>query len=207
MKNESLNRRQIQAIATKKKIFETARQLVLEYGFENISVDAIADAAGVSKGTFYVHFESKDALAAALIDEGTNTIDMNYKAFLADLPDQNPVLDTIILLTEKISEIITMKIGLENIRVLYKAHLAKTINTAPAMSYNRELYKLLTEVIKKGVRQGELRDDIPIEALSRHLILAIRGITYEWCIRYPDFDLKKQILEHFNILLYGLKKH
>lgn len=206
MKKANLNKRQIQAIATRKKIYETARQLILKHGFDQISVDMITEAAGVSKGAFYVHFESKDALAAYLVEECTNAADMDYKAFLANLPGNTSVFDALILLAERISELIAANIGLENIRVLYKAHLAKTADTTPAMSYNRELYKIIDELLKTGVPRGEIRDDIPVESLSRHLILAIRGITFEWCIRYPDFDLKEQITEHFKILLYGLKK-
>jgi len=206
MKNTSLGKRQLQAMETRKKIYETARQLILEHGFEHVSVDLIAEAAGVSKGTFYVHFESKDALAAALIEEYTNTVDMDYKALMAGLPENTSVDDAIILLSERISDVIADNIGLENIRVLYKAHLAKTVNTTPAMSYNRELYKLFAELLQTGIFRGDIRDDISVESLSRHLILAIRGIVFEWCIRYPDFDLKEQIKEHFKILIYGIKK-
>ncbi|MDD4296948.1 MAG: TetR/AcrR family transcriptional regulator [Ruminiclostridium sp.] len=206
MKMKSMSKRKLQAMETKKKIFETAQHLVLEHGFENVSVDSIVKAADVSKGTFYVHFESKDALAAALVYEYTNTTDKDYKSFLTSLPDQNSVFDTLLLLAEEITEFIATNIGLENMRVLYKAHLTKTINTTPAMSYDRDLYKMFTEVLERGIRQSELREDIPVEFLSKHLIMAIRGITYEWCIRFPDFDLKKQVQEHFKILLYGLKK-
>jgi len=206
MKNTSLGKRQLQAMETRKKIYETARQLILEHGFEHVSVDLIAEAAGVSKGTFYVHFESKDALAAALVEEYTNTVDMDYKALMAGLPENTSIDDAIILLSERISDVIADNIGLENIRVLYKAHLAKTVNTTPAMSYNRELYKLFAELLQTGISRGDIRDDISVESLSRHLILAIRGIVFEWCIRYPDFDLKEQIKEHFKILLYGIKK-
>ena len=206
MKMKSMSKRKLQAMETKKKIFETAQHLVLEHGFENVSVDSIVKAADVSKGTFYVHFESKDALAAALVYEYTNTTDKDYKSFLTSLPDQNSVFDTLLLLAEEITEFIATNIGLENMRVLYKAHLTKTINTTPAMSYDRDLYKMFTEVLERGIRQSELREDIPVEFLSKHLIMAIRGITYEWCIRFPDFDLKKQVQDHFKILLYGLKK-
>lgn len=206
MIKKSMSKRKLQALETKKKIFETAQHLILEHGFENVSVDSIVKAADVSKGTFYVHFESKDALAAALVYEYTNTTDKDYKSFLTSLPDQNSVFDTLLLLAEEITEFIATNIGLENMRVLYKAHLTKTINTTPAMSYDRDLYKMFTEVLERGIRQSELREDIPVEFLSKHLIMAIRGITYEWCIRFPDFDLKKQVQEHFKILLYGLKK-
>ena len=206
MKKVRPSKRKLQAIETKKKIFEAARQLVSEHGFENVSVDAIVKAAEVSKGAFYVHFESKDALAAALVNDYTNLADISYKSFLTTLSDQKSVFDVLVLLAEEISGFLAENIGYENMRVLYKGHLAKTINTIPAISYDRELYKLFIEVLGKGVRQGELREDIPVDSLARHLILAIRGIIFEWCIRYPDFDLKEQVLEHFKILLYGLRR-
>ena len=34
--------------------------------------------------------------------------------------------------------------------------------------------------------------------------MAIRGITYEWCIRESDFDLKEQAREHVCLLMDGL---
>ena len=206
MKKENISKRKLKAAETKKKIYESARQLALEHGIENVSVDSIVRAAGVSKGSFYVHFQSKDALTANFVNEYTANADLNYKSFLESLPENESVLDILILLAGKISDFIETNIGLENMRVLYKAHLTKTINTTPAMSYNRDLYKLFTEVLEKGLRQGELREDMPIDSLAKHLIMAIRGITFEWCIRYPDYDLKHQIKEHFKILLYGLKK-
>ena len=65
MEKKSISKRTLQAVETKKKIFEAARQLVIKHGIENVSVDSIVEAATVSKGAFYVHFESKDALAVA----------------------------------------------------------------------------------------------------------------------------------------------
>ncbi len=206
MKKIKISQRTLQAQETKKKIFESARKLINEHGFDNVSVDAIVEAASVSKGAFYVHFKSKGALAAALVDDYTNMADKNYKSFLATIADMDSVFDVIVLLAGEIASFIADSIGYENMRVLYKAHLAKTVNTIPAISYNRELYHVFNEVLEKGVRQGALRDDIPVETLSRHLILAIRGITFEWCIRYHEIDLKEQILDHFNLLLHGLRK-
>lgn len=201
-----MNKRKLQAAKTKRKIFEAASQLATEHGIENVSVDSIVEAAGVSKGSFYVHYESKDTLIAALVNEYTNKADMDYKSFLITLSDRKSSLDILLLLAEEISNFMEFNIGLENIRLLYKAHITKTIDTTSAMSYNRELYKMFAETLEKGVQGGELREDIPVDSLAKHLILAIRGIVFEWCIRYPDFDLKEQILDHFKILLYGLKK-
>lgn len=206
MKKEQTNKRKLQATKTKRKIFEAARQLAAEHGIENVSVDSIVEAAGVSKGAFYVHYESKDALIVALVNNYTNIADMDYKSFLVSLSDRKSSLDKLLLLAERISDFIELNIGFENMRVLYKAHITKTIDTTSAMNYGRELYKIFADILEKGVLGGELREDIPVDSLSKHLVLAIRGVVFEWCIRYPDFDLKEQILNHFKILLYGIKK-
>lgn len=205
MKKKGMNKRKAQAIETKRKIFEAAWALVKKNGIANVSVDSIVKAAGVSKGAFYVHYKSKDELAADLINDYTNIADMDYKSFLVTVLDHDSVLEILNLLAEKVSDFIEHNIGLENMRVLYKAHLTKTINTTYAISYNRELYRLFTELLARGVRQGEIREDIPVDTLSKHLILAIRGLTFEWCIRHPNFDLKNQVLDHFKIILYGLR--
>ena len=53
---------------TKARILNAAYALFYRKGFARVSVDAIADRAGVTKRTLYYHFESKDALAAAALD-------------------------------------------------------------------------------------------------------------------------------------------
>lgn len=54
--------------ATRQAIMDSAEGLVLEQGFAGTSVDAIIGQAGVTKGAFFHHFESKQDLAYALID-------------------------------------------------------------------------------------------------------------------------------------------
>ena len=207
MKKEKISKRKIQAAETKNKIFETAKQLFKKNGFENVSVDSIVEEAGVSKGAFYVHFESKDVLAAILINDYVNEVDLDYKFFLDTIHTETPVSDILLSLVEKIADVITYTIGCDNIKVLYKAHLTKTINTDSAMNYNRDLYKLFSDVLSKGIQQEIFSPEMSVDMLTKHCILAIRGLTYEWCIRYPNFDLKAQCLQHFEILLNGIKKH
>lgn len=48
--------------ATRKRIVECARRLFNRKGFSDVSVNAIMDAAGLTRGGFYNHFPSKDAL-------------------------------------------------------------------------------------------------------------------------------------------------
>lgn len=53
---------------TKERILDAAQEQVLLRGFAATSVDDIQGAAGISRGTFFYHYPSKDALARALIE-------------------------------------------------------------------------------------------------------------------------------------------
>lgn len=53
--------------AKRRQIIDGARAVFLAAGFDGASMNDIARAAGVSKGTLYAYFESKDALFEAII--------------------------------------------------------------------------------------------------------------------------------------------
>ena len=55
-------KRQLQALKTKDRLFVAAVKMINEKGYENVSVEDITSAANVAKGTFYTHFESKEAV-------------------------------------------------------------------------------------------------------------------------------------------------
>lgn len=56
---------------TRRRIEEAAYDLFYRDGFHRVGVDAVADAAGVTKRTLYYHFDSKDALLAAVLEGRT----------------------------------------------------------------------------------------------------------------------------------------
>ncbi|MBI4355247.1 MAG: TetR/AcrR family transcriptional regulator [Candidatus Omnitrophica bacterium] len=53
---------------TKEKLLDAAQTLMLGRGFPATTVDAICDEAGVTKGSFFHYFESKEALGKALLE-------------------------------------------------------------------------------------------------------------------------------------------
>ena len=54
---------------TKQEIIEAALDLFSVQGFEATSISQLAGAVGISKATFYSHFENKQAILDALVQE------------------------------------------------------------------------------------------------------------------------------------------
>lgn len=52
---------------TRARIVESARKLFNRHGFEQVSIETIMSEAGLTRGGFYNHFESKDELYAAAV--------------------------------------------------------------------------------------------------------------------------------------------
>ncbi len=55
--------------AKRRQILEGANRVFLKQGFDAASMGAIAQQAGVSKGTLYVYFKSKEELFGAIVDD------------------------------------------------------------------------------------------------------------------------------------------
>ena len=72
--------------AKRRQILEGARKVFLVEGFDGASMGEIAKVAGVSKGTLYVYFDSKESLFAALTTE--------EKRGLAEVLLQNSISST-----------------------------------------------------------------------------------------------------------------
>ncbi len=205
MKKEAGRPRKEKALATKTRLYAAAEALFTQYGFDVVSVDRIVEEAGVAKGTFYVHFESRDSLLETLISDFVERVDVDYQAFIDTFPPDTPAADMLLRLVEKIMDVMVDAIGLARMKALYRAQLANPSHGKIALSYNRRLYKTIMEVLAKGMRRGEFLAELPLEVLANHLILAMRGIIYEWCIRYPDFDLQAQSQAYFRIVLRGMQ--
>jgi len=68
------SRQQQRTLKTREKVLSSARFLFDSNGYENSSVDQIAEHAGVSKGTIFVHFSDKASLLTAVRIENMESI-------------------------------------------------------------------------------------------------------------------------------------
>src|SRR4051812_19315145 len=59
--------RQLRADDTRARLFKAAARLLLQHGYHHTTVEKIVTAAGVAKGTFFLHFPTKDAIVLELV--------------------------------------------------------------------------------------------------------------------------------------------
>src|SRR3954470_10451498 len=78
--------------AKRRQILDGARRVFLAHGFDGASMGEIARVAGVSKGTLYVYFDSKEALFEALIVEERRSLAEVLFQLDASDPDPRSVL-------------------------------------------------------------------------------------------------------------------
>lgn len=63
------------------KIVDAASRMLRKHGPSGVSVDALMEEAGLTRGGFYAHFESKDALVAAALERAFDEqIDVLFRA-------------------------------------------------------------------------------------------------------------------------------
>ena len=76
--------------AARDRILDAAEQLVAAQGASSLTLDAVAHAAGVSKGGLLYHYPNKDALLAAMIERHFDDLDERCARELEDLPADQP---------------------------------------------------------------------------------------------------------------------
>ena len=74
--------------AKRQQIIEGARAVFLAQGFDAASMGEIAREAGVSKGTLYVYFDSKEELFEAIVEEECRA---QAEQVLPSIPDDHDV--------------------------------------------------------------------------------------------------------------------
>lgn len=88
---------------TKQRIYATAVDLIKKHGYHQVTVSQICKACGIAKGSFYVHYESKeDIVRQSYYAEMGEYLESTYGFFLRRFPDAS--------LPEKITEFLKLQL-------------------------------------------------------------------------------------------------
>jgi TetR/AcrR family fatty acid metabolism transcriptional regulator len=196
---ERISRKQ-QAENTRHKVAETALRLYTSRGYDQVAVDDICREAGVSKGTFYVYFASKDQV---LVEEFLE-LDRFY---IDSLPDIDKI-DTVtgrLLAFGRYSLRHISGLGKDYLKVAYSSQVAPGRGPSPLASQARASYEIALRLVAEAQENRELRSDLSAEEIALALVRAIRGVVIEWCLLDGGFDLERAGEPLLEILLDGLK--
>ena len=198
MKNSAeLSKQQLKSQKTKEQIFEAAKRILQRGGYENLSIKNICEEAGVSNGSFYHHFKTKDDLLSYYI-ENQPTIDPN----LLDLPQSNAeAKDTIInvyLNYVKYCE----ELGVEFIAGYYTPRnqaLNPTIRT-------ERPYPIVTvqQYLEKAVDANAIHLKLTIPEVVTDIRMLVIGNAFEWAMTNGTADFSQNIRRSISHYLDGV---
>ena len=197
---EKLTQRKMQALEMRSRIQSTALDLFDREGFENVSVEEIAQAAGCSVGNIYHYFKSKDELAIQVTDH----VDAAYSAlepdYLADGTHtaQEKLLDFIgRSLTISVADPVVYKSFIHALKYPEQGVLK--------LGEHRVYYRLLRELVELCKQEGSIAPIHDTEAVIEQLVTIHRGMLLEWRIYESSFDVAARGRALGMVYLRGLK--
>jgi AcrR family transcriptional regulator len=186
---------------TRARIIESAVKLFSNRGYNVASVDDICAEAGISKGAFYHHFESKQALSLALLDGWLQTIDNAIET-----SKDKTAPETFMQMTEAFPYIFetageSLPMFLE---FWLQASRDKKIWEASIAPYRR-YHKYFTLLIKKGVEEGSFVEVNP-ELAARMIVATAMGLLMQSLLDPKGAKWEKVARESTTMLLSSLLK-
>ncbi len=156
-----MNKR-IETESRKDELLEAAGNLFLENGYRDTSINSIVEAVGVSKGTFYYYFDSKEDVVDGIVEKISKPIYQKIDDIIAN--------DSVTAV-EKLNEIFStwMQMELEETEILrkvfsmvYKPENLRLRDKIQKEAVEKTAFKL-TEVIEQGVEEGTFETRFPEE--------------------------------------------
>lgn len=186
-KKKYASSREERAQATREKLLNAAIELVNQYGMKYLTVRNICDEAGVSTGSFYNLFDSKDDLVFYYLQN----VFTEYKQKVEDDASRHSSLEKIILIYRFYIQCV-LETGLEFITGLYAANTNQAFNFLERNPRNEMVLDRVREYLIEGKTSGEIHNDIDVNAALLRIGVIITGMIYYWCVFNGRIDLASQ---------------
>lgn len=184
----------------RKKIMEAAWELFQEKGYTATTVNEIIERANTSKGGFYYYFQAKDELLNSLY----HFFDREYRKYYAGIDHKQNHILQLKLLNQYVFYFIEGNVKVDLLASLYQSQLAAKQQTH-FLDPDRYYLKLVRKLILEGQEQGEIRTDIGVDELVKHILLVERGIIMDWCVENGKYSLGYFGAHSFNLYMEFLK--
>jgi AcrR family transcriptional regulator len=185
-------------------IVDAARKVIIKYGSEHVTIKRIAKEVGISEAAVYRHYKSKRDILSFLVDNiGDLLVEDITKAAISGSSTRMQLLDNVIksqLSTIEQRRGISFQVIAEIISLGDK-NLNKKVSQVIGV-YIGHLKALLAE----GVKSGEIRQDIDLEAAATLLFSAIQGVVNVWALNNYNFDPQEKYASIWDVLRKGIIK-
>ena len=194
--DKELSRQQLKSKETKARIFQAAKDILRKKGYEELSIKNICEEAGVSNGSFYHHFKTKDDLLSYYIEEQPN-----INPDLLDLPaDAKDAKETIIYVYINYVRYCE-ELGVEFMSNYYTP---KNQSLNPLIRTERS-YPIITvqNYLRKCIDAGIINTKISLDALSTDIRMIVIGNVFEWCLKQGKADFEEKMRRSLKVYLDG----
>ena len=188
---------------SREKILQSAVQLFLGEGYEATSVNDICKHAGVSKGSFYHYFETKQVLFLSLMENWSSRVmqsvlgepiteDSNAKDVLIQMPYQFNMAFA------------AVPRGFPMLVDFWRQAMADPAIWKTAVEPYRYFMGFFMRIIETGQQDGSIRKEIDSEILARLLVAVAMGYLLEAAFDQEKADWSALTSEGLVLLLEGI---
>ncbi len=187
-------------------IVAAALELFAERGFAATKLAEVARRAGVTKGTLYLYFDSKEALFKAMVRETIVPVIAQGEALARSFTGSAREL------FERLVREYWRLVGETALAGIPKLMMAEAANFPElARFYYDEVvtrgHRLMASVIERGVAHGEFRPvDVPVAAkLAMSPLMHATVVRQSFAVCMPEgFDVRKYLDTHIELYLHGI---
>ncbi len=183
-KRKYVSVRESRAQATREKLLEAAIELVNQYGMKYLTVRNICEEAGLSTGSFYNLFDSKDDLVFYYLQN----VFTSYKQKAEEDASTSSSLEKVALIYRFYIQCV-LETGLEFITGLYAANTNPTFNFLERDPESEMVLDRVKDYLIEGKAAGEVRSDVDINTALLRIGVIITGNIYYWCVFEGRIDL------------------
>jgi AcrR family transcriptional regulator len=183
-------------------ILDAAMKTFSEVGFHKARMSDIADTSGLSKGSLYWYFDSKDSIILNLLEK---FFEPELKDLRALLTDSRSAEDRLEIYIDRVSDdMVAMLKWMPLIHDFIALAFRKDPVRKAISSYYQRHLEILLSLIQQGLDAGEFQADSAMEA-SIAIGSIIEGTVLLWVYDPSQIDIKYHIKSNINLLLQGLR--
>lgn len=194
---QELSRQQLKSQETKKRIFLAAKNILKKNGYEALSIKNICEEAGVSNGSFYHHFKTKDDLLSYYIEEQP-AINPSLLETPSNIDD---VRNTIVLVYLNYVKY-CQELGVEFMSNYYTP---KNQSLNPLKRTARS-YPIVTvrDYLEQSIAAGIIDSSLPLDNITTDIRMIVIGNVFEWCLKNGDTDFEGNMKRSLETYLKGI---